>query len=141
MKKNYMNIRTAAMALALSASLFAVSAPVFASKKHEAVKSSVAVQPEVAVTGNDANSSTFLVTFNPGTRVKFLLSVSDVDGDVLYRKNFDTDKFSTYIRLLTQADESQNFHFTIKILPAGEVHTFDVKSNVKLVKSVVVEKQ
>ena len=135
------NISKAIKAGVIAFSLFAFAAPGFANNKQEVITASAAINPEVALIGNDADGSTFLLSFGTTEKVKFELIVSDVNGDVLYRNTQETGKSNTYLKLLNQDGGSGKYNFTIRILPEGKVHTFEVNSNVKLVKNVIVEKQ
>jgi hypothetical protein len=139
MKK--LNIMKAFSVIAIAATMCAFSAPAFANKKQEVANTPAAIEPDVAFIGNDANSSTFLVSFNSGGKVKFELTVRDVNDDVLYRNNLETEKSSAYFKLLNQDDGNDKFTLTIRVLPEGKVHTFEVNSNVKMVKNVIVVKQ
>jgi len=139
MKK--LNIRMAIKAGAVAFSLFAFAAPGFANKKQEVVSASTAINPEVAFIGNDDDGSTFLLSFGTTEKVKYELVVSGVNGDVLYRNIQETGKANTYLKLLNEDGGSDKYNFTIRILPEGKVHTFEVRSNVKVVTNVVVEKQ
>lgn len=127
--------------IAFAAVMCAFSAPALANKKQDAVNATAAIVPDVALVGNDANSSTFLVSFNSGGKVKFELIVRDVNDDVLYRNNLETDKSSTYFKLLNQEDGNGKYELSIRVLPEGKVHTFEVSSNVRMVKNVIVVKQ
>ena len=139
MKK--INLLQAITAFAFAAAMCAFSAPAFANKKQDAVNATVANEPVVAFVGNDANSSTFHVSFKNGGRVKFELLVRDVNGDVLYRNNLETENSSTYFKLLNQDYGTDRHELSIRVLPEGKVHTFEVSSNVKTVKNVIVVKQ
>jgi hypothetical protein len=127
--------------VAFAAAMCAFTAPAFANKKQDAVNAPVAIVPDVAYVGNDANSSTFLVSFNSGGKVKFELTVRDVNDDVLYRNILETEKSSAYFKLLNQDNGNESFEFLIRVLPEGKVHTFEVNSKVRTVKNVIVVKQ
>jgi hypothetical protein len=134
--------RKATTAIALSGLLLAVNAPVFANKKDRpASVQASAAEPTVTYISNDANSSTFLVNYNPGTKSKFELNVYDVNGDAIYRQIFEADSFSKYVKLVNNADENAAWSFSFRIVATGKIHNFDVSSNVKLVRNVVVVKQ
>jgi parvulin-like peptidyl-prolyl isomerase len=139
MKK--VNLFQAITAIAFAAAMCAFSAPAFANKKQDAVNAPAANVPEVAFVGNDANSSTFYVSFKNGGKVKFELMVRDVNGDVLYRNDLETENSSTYFKLLNQDYGNDKHEISIRVLPDGKVHTFEVNSNVKTVKNVIVVKQ
>ena len=117
-----------------------VAVPVLANK--EVTQPALNNQPAVEFVGTDISSSTFHVTFNAEKQVKFELNVRDEDGDVLFRNTYETEKFSKYIKLMNDGGETgSKLYFTIRVLPNGKVHTFDVSSNVKLVNDVIVTKQ
>jgi hypothetical protein len=139
MKK--LNIMKAITVIAFAATLCAFSAPAFANKKQDVLSTPAAIVPDVALVGNDANSSTFLVSFNSGGKVKFELTVRDVNDDVLYRNFLETEKSTTYFKLLNQEEGNGNYKVSIRVLPEEKVHTFEVSSNVRMVKNVVVVKQ
>jgi hypothetical protein len=139
MKK--LKIMKAITVVAFAASMCAFSAPAFANKKQEVVNTPAGIVPDVAFVGNDANSSTFLVSFNYGGKVKFELTIRDVNDDVLYRSFLETEKSSTYFKLLNQENGNENYKFSIRVLPEEKVHTFEVNSNVRMVKNVIVVKQ
>ena len=139
MKKT--NLFQAITAIAFAAAMCAYSAPAFANKKQDAVNAPVASVPDVAFVGNDANGSTFQVSFKNGGKVKFELMVRDVNGDVLYRNDLETENSASYFKLLNQEYGSDRHELSIRVLPEGKVHTFEVSSNVKTVKNVIVVKQ
>lgn len=140
MKK--LNLMKAATVTAFATGLFAFSAaPVFAGKKQDVINAPAAIVPDVAFVGNDAYSSNFLVSFNGGGKVKFELTVRDVNDDVLYRNYLETEKSATYFKLLNEDYANGKYKLSIRVLPGEKVHTFEVSSNVKMVKNVIVEKQ
>jgi len=139
MKQYFFKIRRVIYSLAITGVMVAVTAPVFANDKKE--NSPVATtQSALEFVGSDVNSSIFHVTFDAERKTKFELSVRDADGNVLFKNNYESDKFSKYIKLITDGEPTSEMFFTIA-LPGGKVHTFDVNSNVKLVSEVVVKKQ
>jgi hypothetical protein len=142
MKYNFFKLRKVTVGLAFASIMTAVAAPVFANNKKETIHPVLNTQPAVKFVGTDVSGSVFHVTFDAEKQVKFELSVRDVNGDVLFRNTYETENFSKYIKLMNDGgDDVSNTYFTIRILPNGEVHTFDVSSNVILVKDVIVKKQ
>ena len=141
MKQYFFKIRTVIFSLVITGAMATVAVlPVLANK--EVTQPALNNQPAVEFVGTDVSSSTFHVTFNAEKQVKFELNVRDEDGDVLFRNTYETEKFSKYIKLMNDGGETgSKLYFTIRVLPNGKVHTFDVSSNVKLVNDVIVTKQ
>ena len=140
MKQHFFKIRRIMYSLAITGVMVATTAPVFANDKTENTPV-INAQPAVEFVGNDANSSNFHVTFDAGRKTKFELSVLDSDGNVLFKNNYESDKFSKYIKLVNAGDLPSKLYFTISVLPGGKVHKFDVSSNVKTVSDIIVAKQ
>jgi hypothetical protein len=140
MKQYFFKIRRVIYSLAITGTMVAFTAPVFANNKKD-VNPVVSAEPAVEIVGTDASSSIFHVTFDTESKVKFELRIHGINGEVLFKDIYESENFSKYIKLIGEGDESSNLSFSIRLLPNGKVHTFNVSSNVKLVKNVVVEKQ
>ncbi|CAN5799331.1 hypothetical protein BH10BAC3_BH10BAC3_17930 [soil metagenome] len=140
MKQSFFKIRKVIYSLAITGTMVAFTAPVFATDKKD-VNPVICAEPVVEIVGTDVSSSVFHVTLNTESKVKFELSVRGINGDVLFKDIYESENFSKYIKLVSDGDEMSNLSFAIRLLPNGKVHTFDVSSNVKLVKNVVVVKQ
>jgi hypothetical protein len=141
MKQYFFKIRSVIFSLAITGAMITAAMPAFANKNKGTNAPIVSTQPAVEIVGNDFSSSTFHVTFNAEKQVKLELKVRDENGVVLFKNTYETERFSRYIKLINDGEERPKLYFTIRVLPNGEVHTFDVSSNVKLVNDVIVTRQ
>jgi hypothetical protein len=141
MKKQLFNIRRIFIGLALSGMMVAISSTSFASGKKEAVKPTVNIQPAIEYIGENGAETLLHVSFETEAAVKFELVVTDAGGDVLYSNEFETAKFSKYLKLVNEGNgDATAVSVSIRTLPNGTVHSFGVSSEEKTVKSVSVTK-
>ena len=143
MKKNLFVIRKAIIGFTLSVSLLCAAAPAFAKDAKKSNSTNIKINPSVEYIGTDNQSGSFFhVKLDNDIPVRFLLSILNENGDILYTQEYESAKFSKYVKLQNEgtADNDMKFSFTIKTLPFGENHTFNVSTEVKTVKDVVITK-
>lgn len=145
MKKNIFNLRKVFTGIALTGMMVAVSVPSIAKSNKKstlAVAAAPAIQPALEYIGTDGNSGTVLhVNFTSEKAVKFELNVTDADGELLYSKEFEATKFSKYIKLVNEGNGATNgLVVTVRTLPNGATHSFNVATEDKVINEVSVNK-
>jgi hypothetical protein len=129
-------IRTFAIAL-----LATFTVPVLANKAKKADLKSI-TQPSVAFLGAEGENSLFAVQLENATPIKFVLSLTDAEGNNIYSQEFETASFSKVFKLVAENPginaNGLTFHFSV--LTTGEKHDFEVKSATQLVKETAITK-
>jgi hypothetical protein len=141
MKHTFFKIRSLVTGLALSATLVLVSLSSSANSNKKQLDPSLNIQPTVEWAGSDATSSLFAISFETGVPVKFEVSMRDADGNVFYSREFESGKFSRYFKLVSETEEISGFTITIRLLPNGETHSFNVSNSVETVSAIAITKE
>lgn len=127
-----------AFAIALLAS---ISVPVLANKtKSSSVKS--VLNPEVTFLGTEGNNSLFSVQVANATPVKFVLTLTDAEGNEIYSHKYETANFSKVFKLVADNTNTNplGLSFRIEVVPGGEKHDFEVSSATRVIKEVQITK-
>ena len=140
MKQHSFKLRTSATVLALSGLMIMTSIPSFAHSSKIEIISSEAIQPAVKYIGTDDKGAGFAVKFDATAPVKFELTIKDKLGIVLFTKVFESASFSKTFRLMMDDSYNLEVSFTIKTLPDGNEHTFNVSTEEKTTTEVAVTK-
>jgi hypothetical protein len=140
MKQHSFKLRTSATVLALSGLMIMTSIPSFAHSNKIEILSSEAIQPTVKYIGTDDKGAGFAVKFDATVPVKFELTIKDKSGIVLYTRVFESASFSKTFRLMMDDSYNLKVSFTIKTLPDGSEHTFNVNTEEKTITDVAVTK-
>jgi hypothetical protein len=141
MKHAFLNLKTIFLCLGVTGFMAIISSPAIARGKKNNTITAVSSQPAVTYVNTDATGSTFKVTFDTESKAKFELSVQDVNGNVLFKGIYESDKFSKYIKLLDEGFDVTDLSFSIRVIPNGQVHNFNVNANTVFIKDVIVKKQ
>ncbi len=137
MKKNSFKIFVRKIAGALFISAF-ISATVAAAQIpvntafHETVVS-------VKYLGADNDSYVFNVAYNNESGEKFLLRITDADGNTLFAGTYTDKKFDKRFKLLKEGSDGK-LKFVIKNLKDNSVQTFEVTTTSQVVEDVVIRK-
>lgn len=140
MKQLFFKLRTETMIVALSGLMITASIPSFANNKKIEALSSASIQPSVKYVGTDEKGSSFLVKVDAATPVKFEVNIKNNAGTVLYSQAFESAGFAKTFLVENNENNDLQLSFTIKTLTDGNQHTFNVNSEEKLIKEVVVKK-
>ena len=93
----------------------------------------------VKYVGTDENSYVFNVHYNNDNGDRFLLRITDREGNVLFTQTYAGKKFDRRFRLMKDAIQGQ-LNFSIKNLKDNSVQTFQVTTKEQVVEDVVVKK-
>lgn len=138
MKYNLFVIRKVMVGLMLAAVM--IAAPASAKTAKKAVTPTINIQPSVEFVGGDDASTLLHVTFDSETAVKFELTVTDANGEVIYSQDFEAAKFSKYVKLVQEGDSAGALFVTVRTLPNGTKHTFSVANEDKVINEISVVK-
>ena len=125
MKKNLFVIRKMIIGFTLVAAFIITSTPAFSKSNTPAAATSSITQPSVKYIGADNNGTFFQVKFDNEVPVKFELTVSDDNGNVLYNEDFLAASFSQYIKLLGESSTNIKLNFCI-LTADGTKYEFSV---------------
>ena len=89
--------------------------------------------------GTDENSHVFNVVYNNDNGEKFLLRITDQEGNILFIQTYADKKFDRRFRLMRDAMQGQ-LNFTIKNLKDNSVQSFKVTTTSQVIEDVVVKK-
>jgi hypothetical protein len=138
MKRNIFIIRKVLVGLMLATVMFAAPASAKPSKK--AATPVVKIEPTVEFISGDENSTLLHVSFNSDSAVKIELTVSDANGTTVYSQTYEAAKFSKYIKWLQDGENSDKMTVTVRTLPNGQKHTFNIVNEDKTINEISVVK-
>ena len=93
----------------------------------------------VKYSGSTDNALLFDVKINNPKGDKFTLLIKDVDGDILFSKEFSDISFSKQIKLLKN-DEDNRYNFTVKSANKEMANGFAISTETRQVDDVTVPK-
>jgi hypothetical protein len=133
MKRNFFNIRNAAMVLAVSA-LTTISFNSFAGKPEADLNANV------TYVSADEAGTTFLVAVDAAAPAKFQLTVKDKAGEILFSRVFESAGFNKNFKLNNEELGLGEITFSVKNLDNGAVSNFKVSTEEKTVNEIQVVK-
>jgi hypothetical protein len=139
MTKHYFNLRSAAAMLAVSVLTLTAQAS-FANKNKFDSKTNIKAAPSVTFVRADDYTSSFLVNVSADDSVKFLLTIKDKAGVVLYSQVIESANFSKTFKIANDELNNGDLTFSVKTLANGEVSTFKVKTEEKTINEILVTK-
>ena len=89
--------------------------------------------------GIDNESYVFNVAYNNENGEKFLLRITDADGNTLFAGTYTDKKFDKRFRLLKEGSDGK-LKFVIRNLKDHSVQTFEVTTTSQVVEDVVIKK-
>ena len=137
MKKNSFKIFVRKIAGAILISAF-VSAGVGAAE----MPANIAFHETIATVkylGIDNESYVFNVAYNNESGEKFLLRITDADGNTLFAGTYTDKKFDKRFKVMKEESDGK-LKFVIRNLKDNSVQTFEVTTTSKVVEDVVVRK-
>ncbi|CAN5799399.1 hypothetical protein BH10BAC3_BH10BAC3_17940 [soil metagenome] len=141
MNKYSFKIRTILVGLLTTFATVSISVPAMANKKK--IESALAtIQPRVTFLGTENNSILFSVAIDSEEPVKFELSITDAEGEVIYKKAYEALKFVKVFKLVNEAlsENPIGLSFYIKEKVSGVQHNFDASSTTEIVNEVAITK-
>ena len=134
MKKNSFKITVRKISVTLLA-----SAILFLSASSAQVPVPAAIHENAAFVkyvGADNESYVFNVAYNNENGDKFLLTIINGSGDIIFAGTYSEKKFDKRFRLLKEGNDKLNF--VIKNLKDNSRQTFEIKSTTQTIEDVVV---
>jgi hypothetical protein len=141
MKTKIMNLKNLVIALAAITASAGISNAALANKnKSQNVKQ--LLQPTVKFLGTENNSALFSIEASNEAPVKFLLNITDAEGNRVFSQNYETSNFSKVFKLVADSNSSNplGLSFEIVVLSTGERHSFEVNTTTEIVNEVQVTK-
>ncbi len=119
--------------LILAALLVATSVSSFASNGDP-----IKEEPVIKLLGKTFDSNFFQVKFNNAAGDKYLVTVKEKNGPVLFQETYKEEKFEKNFRIPRTTDES--FVFILRNIKTNKSETFVIDTNTKVVEEVVIKK-
>jgi hypothetical protein len=141
MKTKILNLKSLAMVLAATFTFAGISNTAMANKtKSQNVKQ--LLQPTVKYLGTENNTALFSVEAMNEVPVKFVLNITDAEGNRVFSQQYDTTNFSKLFKLVADSNSSNplGLSFEIVVLSTGEKHSFEVNTTTETVNEVQVTK-
>jgi hypothetical protein len=141
MKTKIMNLKNLVIALATITAAAGISNAALPNKnKTQNVKQ--LLQPTVKFLGTENNSALFSIEASNEAPVKFLLNITDAEGNRVFSQNYETSNFSKVFKLVADSNSSNplGLSFEIVVLSTGERHSFEVNTTTEIVNEVQVTK-
>lgn len=141
MKTKMMTLKNLVIALAVILTPAVVSNTALANKtKSPAVKQ--VLQPTIKYMGTEDNTALFSIEAINESPVKFLLTITDSEGNKIFSQNYETANFSKVFKLVADSSNSNplGLSFEILVLSTGEKHSFEVNTTTEIVNEVRVTK-
>lgn len=142
MNKHSFKIRTVLIGLLATFATISISVPAMAGKKTKIETAVASIQPTVTFLGTENNNTLFSVAIDSEEPVKFELSITDAEGDVIYKQAYEASKFAKVFKLvnegLSENPVGLSFHIQEKL--SGVQHNFDVSSTTQIVNEVAITK-
>ena len=140
MHQHFFSIKNIVKQLFVAGLIALVSLPVFANKNKQPIEAVMQAQPELKVIKSDDTGTLLDVKFDTETPVKFDIVIRDEAGNLIYRKNYESSKFSKQFKLVNEPGlNSGNLSVAI-YLAGGKQFNYSVYNTVEVVKEVQVAK-
>jgi hypothetical protein len=142
MNKHFFKIRTILVGLLATFVTVSISVPAMANKKNKIETALATIQPAVTFLGTENNNSLFSVAIDSEEPVKFELSITDAEGEIIYKQAFEASKFVKVFKLVNEgsSENSAGLSFHIQEKLSGVQHNFDVSSTTQIVNEVAITK-
>lgn len=141
MKTKILNLKSLAIVLAATFTFAGLSNTALANKtKSQNVKQ--LLKPTVKYLGTENNTALFAVEASNEAPVKFVLNITDAEGNRLFSQNYETTSFAKIFKLVTDSNSANplGLSFEIVVLATGEKHSFEVNTTTEIVNEVQVTK-
>jgi hypothetical protein len=134
MNKHSFKIRTILVGLLATFATVSISVPAMAHKTK--IETSLAsIQPTVTFLGTENNNSLFSVAIDNEEPVKFELSITDAEGEIIYQQAYEGSKFTKVFKLVNEGFSENpvglSFHIQEKL--SGVQHNFEVSSTTHII--------
>lgn len=139
MKKAIFHIRTVAIAVFATVAFGTITVPASAARNRSNNVKPV-LQPAVTFLGAENENAFFSIQLGNSAPVKFLLTITDAEGNRIFSQQFDAANFSKTFKLVNEATVASpiDFSFHFEVVSTGEKHEFEISTATQIVKDVQV---